>query len=186
MADFSEAQKFVLQWEGGYCNDAGDPGGPTKYGVSLRWLRSVGLELGDIDGDGDIDIDDIKALNVDQASELFRRKFWAPADLDRYCQQYALIYYDSAVNTGPAQATRCIQRAVNSVEGRQRLIVDGACGPLTREALDIWQDVPSFWVFCVNQRELFYRDLVASKPKFGKFLKGWLNRTKALRKVLDI
>lgn len=186
MADFLQAQAFVLQWEGGYCNDSGDPGGPTKYGVSLRWLRSVGLELGDIDGDGDIDIDDIKALTVEQASELFRLKFWVPADLDMYLQQYALIYYDSAVNTGPVQAAKIVQRAVNDVEGRRRLTVDGILGALSKAAVIEWQSKPTFWAACVNRREAFYRDLVASKPRFAKFLKGWLNRTRALRKVVGL
>lgn len=186
MADFSKAQQFVLRWEGGYCNDSGDPGGPTKYGVSLRWLRSVGLELGDIDGDGDIDIDDIKALNVDQASELFRLKFWVPADLDIYLQQYALIYYDSAVNTGPVQAAKIVQRAVNDVEGRKRLKIDGVLGTLSRAAVVEWQGGRDFWAACVNRREAFYKGLVASKPQFAKFLKGWLNRTRALRRAIEL
>lgn len=186
MADFRQAQEFVLRWEGGYCNDAGDPGGPTKYGVSLRWLRTVGLELGDIDGDGDIDIDDIRALNVEQAAELFRRKFWAPARLDNYCQQYALIYYDSAVNTGPAQAARFIQRAVNDVAGSSRLSVDGVLGALSRTAIEEWQDAPVFWAACINRREAFYKNLVSSRPVFAKFLRGWLNRTRALRRAVDV
>lgn len=77
---FEKAHEFVQRWEGGYCDDAGDPGGATKYGVSLRFLRSEGY---DIDGDGDVDVDDVKAVTKAKARELFRKHFW-PATLSAW------------------------------------------------------------------------------------------------------
>ncbi len=38
----------------------------------------------------------------------------------------------------------------------------------------------------INNQELFYNNLAKSKPKLKKFLVGWLNRTKDLRKFLDL
>jgi len=49
----------IVDREGGYVNDPDDPGGPTKYGVTIHTARALNL---DVDNDGDVDIDDIKAL----------------------------------------------------------------------------------------------------------------------------
>lgn len=38
----------------------------------------------------------------------------------------------------------------------------------------------------IEEQESFYKRLIAVKPKFQKYLKGWLNRTEALRKFLHI
>lgn len=38
----------------------------------------------------------------------------------------------------------------------------------------------------IDAQERFYKNLVAAKPKFNKFLKGWLSRLTALRKWLKI
>lgn len=76
MASFNKPHAFTAKWEGGYCNDPDDPGGATNYGISLRWLKSLGLNQGDIDRDGDIDASDIRALSKEQAAALFKEKFW--------------------------------------------------------------------------------------------------------------
>ena len=51
MSLFDKCLKIVLIHEGGYSDDPDDPGGTTNYGISLRFLKSVGLELGDVDDD---------------------------------------------------------------------------------------------------------------------------------------
>ncbi len=188
MADFEAAQKFVLRWEGGYCNDADDPGGATNFGVSIRWLQSLPLADADINGDGRITVADIKALKEDQASALFRRKFWDRYSLGDFPQKTALVYYDAMVNTGAAQATRFMQRACNEyiAPDRPYLAVDGVLGALTRSAVQGFKDSPLFLTTCIDKRDRFYRDLASQKPRFRTFLKGWLNRTKDLRKELGL
>lgn len=188
MADFKEAQKFVLRWEGGYCNDADDPGGATNFGVSIRWLQSLPLADADVNGDGRITVSDIRSLTEATASELFRKKFWDKYNLGEFAQKTALVYYDAMVNTGPAQATKFMQRACNEFISPDRpyLAVDGALGPLTRAEIQSFKDSPLFLKACIDKRDRFYRDLASTKPKFKTFLKGWLNRTKDLRKELGL
>ena len=47
----------ILQWEGGFVNDPTDHGGATNMGVTIATWKQVGY---DKDGDGDIDVDDIR------------------------------------------------------------------------------------------------------------------------------
>jgi lysozyme family protein len=37
--DYQEALDRLLEHEGGYSNDVGDPGGPTKYGITIHDVR---------------------------------------------------------------------------------------------------------------------------------------------------
>ena len=65
MADSILALKTILCHEvgntgDGLVDDPDDPGGITKYGVSFRFLKDHGI---DVDGDGDIDAEDIRGLN---------------------------------------------------------------------------------------------------------------------------
>ena len=48
MGNFEKAHEFTSRWEGGYVNHAADPGGATNFGISLRFLKSQGLDIGDI------------------------------------------------------------------------------------------------------------------------------------------
>ena len=47
---FNLAHAHVAKWEGGYIDHPNDPGGVTMYGISLMFLKSLGLVDGDIDG----------------------------------------------------------------------------------------------------------------------------------------
>lgn len=182
MSDFYKAHEFTARWEGGFVNHPKDPGGATNYGVSLRWLKSLSNADGDIDRDGDIDVDDIRALTAEQAAELFKAEFWDKYHLEDFPQGVATVYYDTIVNTGAMQATKIMQRGCNAATG-SRLSVDGRLGPLTRSALK--NETPALISACIREREQFYRNLAHNKPStYSVFLTGWLNRTEALRKEL--
>jgi lysozyme family protein len=186
MSAFEKIHSFVFVREGGYCNDPGDPGGPTKYGVSLRWLTGIGL---DVNKDGRIDAADIRALTPLDARSLFKHYFWDYLRCGEMPEKTGMVMYDTAVNTGSGQAVKFLQRQLNDMGAA--LAVDGAIGPKTlaaareREAGD-----EALASGIIRQRESFYRELAAKPPtktaNYALFLRGWLNRTAALRELVGV
>lgn len=165
------AVAYALQNEGGWSDDPDDPGGATNFGVSLRFLRAEGI---DIDGDGDVDADDVRALTKEQAGRLFLDKFWLSV-FESLPPASAIRIFDHAVNAGPKVAIVVLQRALRTIGNR--LADDGNAGPLTRRAA---MTAPSEIIFAVrSERAGFYRELVARKPQLAKFLTGWLIRSYA-------
>ena len=61
MANVYKLAPWILKWEGGFVNDPADLGGATNMGVTIGTWKSCGY---DKDGDGDIDVDDLRLLNV--------------------------------------------------------------------------------------------------------------------------
>ncbi len=187
MADFDVAHNFTAKWEGGLTDHPADPGQITKYGVSLRWLRSLGYDVADIDGDGDIDADDVRALTFQQAKHLFKTRFWDAYSLGVLPQVVATCHYDCTVNVGPRQATLLTQRACNTLVGPYgvRLVVDGIFGNATRSFLAM-NATPTLILAMMAQREDFYERLAVQKPDLQVFLRGWLNRCTDLRRFLGV
>jgi lysozyme family protein len=171
-ASFGAAIPYVLEHEGGWSDDAADPGGATKYGVSLRLIRELGF---DVDHDGDVDRDDVLALTREQAVDVFYREWWEKYDYGSLGSQLvAEKVFDLAVNMGPGQGHRILQRALRAAGGVQ-LLEDGALGPKTwaaARACDPW----ALRVALRSEAAGFYRLLAAQKPSLAVFLTGWLRR----------
>ena len=70
--DFERAIPIILTLEGGdrpdggYVNDPEDPGGETKFGIAKKFNADV----------------DIKNLTRAQAIEIYRAKYWTPAQCE--------------------------------------------------------------------------------------------------------
>lgn len=110
----------TLAHEGGYVNNPRDPGGATNKGITIATYRRYIKPGGSIA--------DLKALTTDQAVIVYKRQYWdrvlgdmLPAGVDH-------TTFDYAVNSGPAQAARDLQRVVGAV-------VDGSIGPATLAAV---------------------------------------------------
>ena len=173
---FGVAHNFVAKWEGGFSDHKSDPGGATQYGVSLRWLKSLGVAEGDFDKDGDVDIDDILLVTKSISRDLFKRHFW---DKPRYwCldPKIACVCYDTAVNCGVSRANKLLQQAVgvdqDGIIGAKTLVAIA-----TRDSFDVALDM-------ITYRERFYRDLALKSQRYAPFLRGWLNRTTDLRRLI--
>jgi len=182
---FDVAFRLVMAHEGGYVNNPKDPGGATKYGISLRFFKQfTGRALpdtdivGDLDGDGDIDADDIKLISVGLAHQVYRRAWW---DKHHYKQiqhrDVAIKLIDFAVNMGQRRAVVNLQRSLRASTGR-RLVEDGVMGQKTLAAINGGDEAT---VTCGLMCETagFYRRLGEEA-----FLSGWLNRAYS-REYLD-
>ena len=70
---FDDALAHVLGNEGGYNDIDNDKGGATNFGISLRFLQ---LADEDLDGNGHVDVNDIRNITRLQAEVLYREYFW--------------------------------------------------------------------------------------------------------------
>ena len=173
---FESAFRFLMKHEGTrYTNDRDDPGGPTKFGITLAAARADGLL--DVDADGDIDAQDIAALKIEDAAEYVYRAWWLPLRLDKIPHHgVARKVLDICFNVGPVTGAKLLQRSLNK-EGAT-LVEDGKIGIKTLAAIERANPIHLVDRLRQIQRE-HYQGLVHRNPRLKKFLKGWLNRAAA-------
>lgn len=169
---FEDAIGFVLNHEGLLSDHPADPGGITKYGISLRFLQDLPPELGDINHDGAVNSEDVRGLTIADALRLYRTQWWEPYLYDEFDSlPIAQKVFDYSVNMGPKMAHRILQRGLRACGCV--LPEDGILGPVTfRAAASV--SVEALLVGLRCEAAGFYRSL--NKPEF---IAGWLNRAYA-------
>ena len=173
MSCFNQAIIVILKHEGGFSNHDADPGGATNFGISLRWLKSQGM-YGDLDDDGDVDIDDIKAIDIETATRMYHEKWWNKYHYDRFKDcDIATKVFDMSVNMGGNRAHRILQQAINSLGGN--LIIDGIVGPITMKSANI-EDPEILLDEIRGEQKRFYLRLISKRPSMSVFRKGWIRR----------
>ncbi|MFZ1727903.1 MAG: holin-associated N-acetylmuramidase, partial [Albidovulum sp.] len=125
MQSVSEIATAIVAREGGYVNDPDDPGGATKYGVTLPTMRRLGLDL---TGDGRISSADVKALTKTQAVDIFIEHFWRRPRVSELPEVLQPSVFDMYVNAG-ANAVKVLQRLL--AEMGHDLADDGIIGART-------------------------------------------------------
>lgn len=116
----------IISREGGYVNDPDDPGGPTKYGVTLHTMRRLGIDL---TGDGRITALDVRRLTRTKAKDVFIEHYFKGPGLSGLPKVLQPSVFDMYVNAG-SNAIRILQRPLN--EMGDDLVVDGVLGPQTQ------------------------------------------------------
>lgn len=166
-----QAFAFYLKWEGSrYTDDPRDPGGPTKYGVALNYNRDT---IPDKDGDGDVDADDVRLLDKDDALRIWQTSYWGVGKCADMPAPLAFMAADMTVNPGPGAAARCLQRAINRAsDGRLDIAVDGRIGPVTLEAVQRVELRRLLWELAA-QRAVYY----GTRQGFSYYGEGWSRRT---------
>lgn len=175
---FEIAIAVVLRHEGGYVNHPADPGGATNFGVSLRTLSRLGgidpddgKLLGDMDGDGVIDAEDIRLLTRDEAVKIYRTQWWDRFGYGRIADpDLACKVFDFSVNMGASRAHKLLQKAVNATSP-VRLAVDGVLGPMSLAIVNGHPEPRALLGAYRQEAVTFYRSL--NRPQF---LKGWIRR----------
>lgn len=163
---------IIIEHEGGarFVNHSSDPGGATKWGISLSYARYQKARF-DLDGDGDVDADDIRVLTREQAIEAYRDGFWTPARCGELPPGLALSVFDMAVNQGQGAAVRALQRAVGAT-------ADGAIGPRTVAKAQGHNDPAAVMSEFLVQRVKRYSEIDAHR--LATFGTGWFRRAVAI------
>ncbi len=128
MKTVQQIAREIVTREGGFVDDPDDPGGATKFGVTIHTMRRLGLDL---TGDGAVNRADVKALSRSQAVGIFVTHYYEKPGIGRVPKVLQPSLFDMYVNAG-AQAVKTLQRLLR--EMGFDIAVDGAIGPKTETA----------------------------------------------------
>ena len=161
---FAECVAVVLRHEGGFVEHPRDPGGATKYGITLRTLRGWR-------GDDTLTTDDVRALTEQEAREIYLARYWNPIRGDELPPGVDLAVFDYAVNSGVRRAARELQAVVGVPQ-------DGAIGRVTLAA--VREHDPSMVISNLCERRRAFLRGLGTFPTFGR---GWLRRVAAIEEA---
>jgi lysozyme family protein len=169
----------IVRREGGYVDDTDDPGGATKFGVTIHTLRALGLDL---DGDGAVDARDVQLLSRAHAIEIFVEQYFQRRRIAMLPEALWPSVFDMYVNAG-SNAVRILQRLLR--EMGQDIRVDGVIGPQTARAAHLaLAEAPEHLVDAYGiARRNYYYAIGDRRPASRKFARrrdggkgGWIMR----------
>lgn len=167
--NFETALKRTLVYEGGYSNHPKDPGGVTLEGVIQRVY----------DGYRDRKSLPRKPLTRDmlgnpdwirERNEIYRVQYWDRVRGDELPIGVDAVVFDGAVNSGPGQSIKWLQRAL--VNQGAAIAVDGLLGETTMAAVEYSPDNAVLVKEICGRRLAFLKSL-RTWPTFGR---GWGQR----------
>jgi lysozyme family protein len=159
-------ERMIERYEGGYGWDAGDPGGPTKFGITCfdlaehrhqkmdsmrRWAPIV------------------RAMTIAEADDIYASKYATACDFNDLNAGPDCCVFDFGVNSGSSRSVKFAQRIVGTT-------VDGQLGPITRAAINGMNAVAFVNKLC-DARLSFLRSL----STWSRFGRGWSSRVADLR-----
>ena len=169
----------ILRREGGFVDDPDDPGGATNFGVTIHTMRRLGV---DVDGDGDVDREDVRKLSRDQAAGIYKEHYFEKSGIADLPVALQPSVFDMYVNAG-GMAVTILQRLL--AKFGFPVTVDGALGPQTTAAVvSAFQAAPDHLVdaYGIARRNYYYglADRRLSSRKYARRRDGgkggWITR----------
>jgi lysozyme family protein len=153
---FDTAMRLLIRHEGGFVNNAKDPGGMTNLGVTKAvWETHMGKSVSEAD---------MRALTPEAVHPVYKARYWDAIHGDNLPYGVDYCLFDCAVNSGPGRAVKLAQYVLH-------LKVDGGLGRNTLGA--ICEADPIELIEDYSQRRL---DFLKSLPTWAVFGAGWKAR----------
>ena len=161
IGNFEQCLALVLKEEGGYVDNPHDPGGMTNLGVTKKtyeaWVNRT------------VDEAEMRGLTPDDVAPLYQRNYWDKVAANSLPVGVDYCLFDTAVNSGPSQAVKFIQRALN-------VVVDGILGQQTIAAANQRDAAELVEQFC--EERLQFMQSLSTWPTFGR---GWQRRVEEVQ-----
>ncbi len=177
--DVRHMAEEIVAREGGYVNDPDDPGGATKFGVTIHTMRRLGLDL---TGDGRVDAEDVRRISRGQAVEIFLTHYFLRPRIAELPEALQASVFDMYVNAG-SNAVKILQRLLRQMG--ETVSVDGAIGPRTIAATArAYANAPNHMAdaYGIARRNYYFR-LADQRPASRKYARtraggkgGWIKR----------
>ena len=158
---FDDALRRLLIHEGGYTNHPSDPGGPTKFGITIHDYRNHVKARASAA--------DVRAMRLEEAEAIYRDKYWQAMRCDELPAGLDYAVFDYEVNSGVSRAAKVLQRLLGfSADGR---IGDALLAAVRkRDAADL--------IARLCDERLAFLQRLKTWPVFGA---GWGHRVKEVR-----
>jgi lysozyme family protein len=161
--NFPRCLANVLVDEGGNDDDPHDPGGRTSRGIIQREYNAYRERQGEPS-------QDVWQATDKEIADIYKAQYWEPW-CDKLPSGVDYEYFDMAVNMGPVEAAKLLQRGLDVKD-------DGHLGVVTLGAVD--KANPVRLIAAVSDRRTaFYRSL----HTFKYFGKGWLRRVNRVQGI---
>ena len=165
--NFPDALAHTLQFEGGWSNNPNDPGGATMKGITQRtYNQYLGRPASQ---------DELRNISDADVAAIYHKLYWDECLGDELADGLDFALFDAAVNAGPREASRLLQRVVG-------VPADGVLGPKSLDAINDYvaeQGLPKLIDAYTDARQSFYRLL----PTYVNFGEGWRKRADEVAKV---
>ncbi|GGC52454.1 glycoside hydrolase family 108 protein [Chelatococcus reniformis] len=153
----------VLVYEGGRVDDPRDPGGRTNRGVTQRVYNAFRRRKG-------LANRDVYLITGGEVAEVYEGQYWDKIRGDELPGGVDLVVFDGAVNSGPVQAVKWLQRCLG-------VKADGIVGAVTLQGAREHPDHDRLIADICERRMIFLRAL----RTWAVFGRGWTSRVGNVR-----
>lgn len=163
--NWHKAMLIELKFEGGKDDDPIDPGGRTNQGITQRVYSAWRLKNGKA-------ARDVFLMEDDERDAIYFQNYGQKVRFDELPPGIDIVVVDGAINSGPSQSIKWVQRALN-------ITADGVLGEVTMQRILSHEDHDKLIEGILDRRLAFLRSL----KTFYHFGGGWTSRVHQLEKT---
>lgn len=153
---YQEAISKVFEDEGGYSNDADDPGGPTNWGITIADARMYWKS--------NATSSDVRRMPKSVAEEIYRKHYAIPLHYDDLPAGVDYAVLDFGINSGISRSAKYLQTIIG-------VNPDGTIGPGTLAA--VTKSDPKALINRFYDKRLAFLQGLGTWSTFGR---GWSRR----------
>lgn len=155
--NYPACEKRVLAYEGGYTNEATDPGGPTNYGITIADARMYWKPSATAS--------DVRNMPLSVAQDIYKSKYWDKVRGDDLPSGLDETVFDYGVNSGVGRSGKVLRR-VMGLDDSSSVVTDAVLGEVAK------RDSKAL-IVAINDERLRFLQSLKIWPTYGK---GWSRR----------